>query len=73
MAGEEVTILRICGSCGAELESFSVRKENMMLCSDQSIWCPHCKTDTPELRDIAGRLDSIAIEQGSYPSNAALS
>ena len=67
--GDEVTLLRLCGRCGSDLETFSVRKENMMLCSQELVWCPHCNANTPELRDIAGRRESIQQEVTSYPKN----
>ena len=70
--GDEVTLLRVCGRCGAELETFSVRKENMMLCSRELVWCPHCQAETPELRDIAGRRESIRQELATYAKNEPL-
>ena len=39
----------------------------MMLFTDDHAWCPECQVDRPQVRDVAGRLESIESEQGSYP------
>jgi len=67
MAGETVTLIQLCGVCREQLGSFEVKKENMMLSSRESIWCPKCEASRPELRDIAGRLGSIREEVAGYP------
>ncbi|MBI2936418.1 MAG: hypothetical protein HYY31_06420 [Chloroflexi bacterium] len=69
MAGEEVTILRLCGKCNAELGTFLAKKENMMLVSKELVWCPRCQDKTPEVRDIAGRRAAIEQEAKTYPRN----
>ena len=65
----EVTLVRICGKCHLEVETFTVKKDNLRLFSDQSVWCPHCKADQPEVLDVAGRGEAIKKEQASYPEN----
>jgi len=39
----------------------------MMLTTKDEIWCPHCNENTPEVRDLAGRLEAIRRETASYP------
>ena len=63
----EVDIVRSCGECGTEIETVTTKKDNMMLFSNETLWCPKCQADRPEVRDVAGRLDSIKKEQQSYP------
>ncbi len=65
----EVTLVRICGKCQLAVETFTVKKDNMRLVSDHSIWCPHCQSEQPELLDVAGRRTAIRAEQASYPEN----
>ena len=67
MPGDEVTVAQLCGKCQAKLSSFTVKKDNLFLTCKNKIWCPQCGENTPEVRDIAGRLDSIKQETGSYP------
>ena len=67
MPGEEITVAQLCGKCNAQLSTFSVKKDNLMLTSKESIWCPHCGQETPEVRDIAGRLEAIRKEVAGYP------
>ena len=67
MPGNEVTVDQLCGKCGCRLGSFTVKKDNLMLTSREEIWCPRCGENTPEIRDISGRLESIEREQSSYP------
>ena len=64
---DEVSVVRSCRECGAEIETISVKKDNMRLFSDELVWCPVCKEDRPEVRDIAGRRSTIQREQASYP------
>jgi len=71
MAKDGVLINQICGACGNQTGSFSVKKENMMLSSIQLLWCPDCQEETPEIRETAGRRESIGEEQRSYPSSLA--
>ena len=60
---DEVTLVRICGTCGFRIETFTVKKDNMMMFSKEEIWCPECQSDQPELRDVSGRHGSIDEEQ----------
>ena len=66
---DQVTIVRMCAECRAEIETMTVKKDNMRLFSNETIWCPHCNADKPEVRDIVGRLESIEKETTSYPAN----
>jgi len=68
MPGDEVTVGQLCGKCHAQVSNFTVKKDNLFLTSKETIWCPHCGEDTPEVRDIVGRLESIKQETGSYPA-----
>ena len=63
----EVTIVRSCSVCSSEIETLTVKKDNMMLSSRAPIWCAICDTEQPERRDIVDRLDTIRLEQASYP------
>ena len=67
MAGKQITIISRCGHCGSELRSFEVAPENMMLIAREPIWCPKCNDYAPEVRGVAGRLDSIDKEKSTYP------
>ena len=64
---DQVTIIRRCSVCTTEIETTTVKKDNMMLSSKAPVWCPNCEEDQPERRDIADRLDTIQQEQQSYP------
>ena len=64
----EVSVVRSCRECGAEIETIQVKKDNMRLFSDELVWCERCGTERPENRDIAGRHESILQEQASYPA-----
>ncbi len=63
----EVNIVSSCGECGTEIETVTVKKDNMMLFTKEQAWCPKCQADRPQVRDVAGRLESIEQEQQSYP------
>ena len=67
MPSDEVTLVRICGKCRFRIETFSVKKDNMMMFSKEKVWCPHCQSDQPEVRDVAGRQEAIDREVNSYP------
>ena len=67
MPTNEVNVVRSCGECGTEIETVSVKKDNMMLSTKELAWCPKCKVDRPQVLDVAGRLESIEKEQQSYP------
>ena len=73
MPAEELTIIQKCGVCASELGTFTVKKDNMMLISKETIWCPVCNADRPEVRDLAGRSAAITEEQASYASNLPVS
>ena len=64
---DQVTIIRRCSVCTNEIETMTVKKDNMMLSSRALVWCQRCEKDLPERRDIADRLDTIKQEQQSYP------
>ena len=66
---DSVTIVRSCSVCAAEIETITVKKDNMMLSSKAPVWCPGCGAERPERRDIVGRLETIAQEQASYPQS----
>ena len=68
MAGDTVSLVQKCGVCGSELGTLEVKKENMMLFSKGTIWCPQCQADRPEVRDVAERLEAIAKESESLPA-----
>ena len=70
MPGEMVTIVRRCGACRTEVETLTIKKENMMLSSKATIWCPRCQAQRPELRDVAGRLAAIQKEAETLPRPA---
>jgi len=67
MPKNEVDIVSSCGDCGTEIETVSVKKDNMMLFTKELAWCPKCQADRPQVLDVAGRLDSIEKERKSYP------
>ncbi len=67
MPGDEVTVVQLCGKCDSEIDTFTVKKDNLMLTPDEQIWCPKCEENTPEVRDIAGRVASIHNEVASCP------
>ena len=69
MARDMVQVIQMCGICRSELGSFEVKKENLMLSSKAFIWCPNCQKDTPEVRDMAGRLTTIQEEAASLPKS----
>ena len=63
----DVTIVSSCAVCGTEIETVSVKKDNMMLFTSELAWCSKCQADRPQVRDVAGRSETIAKEQQSYP------
>ncbi|MDA1129568.1 MAG: hypothetical protein O2913_12865 [Chloroflexi bacterium] len=63
----EVNIISSCGKCGTEIETVTVKKDNMMLFTKEHAWCSKCQADRPQVRDVAGRKDSIEQERKSYP------
>ena len=65
--GDQVTVAQLCGKCRVQLSTFEIKKDNMMLSTNDQIWCSKCEAYTAEVRDIAGRLSSIQREIESYP------
>ena len=45
----------------------SSKKENMMLFSKQTVWCPTCKAERPQVREAKGRTAAIEEERKGYP------
>ncbi|MFQ6030341.1 MAG: hypothetical protein ACE5Q6_22940 [Dehalococcoidia bacterium] len=66
---DQVDIVRMCGEHRHVIETITVKKDNMRLFTDEEVWCPECNAYTPEVRDIAGRQESIQQEQQSYPES----
>jgi hypothetical protein len=64
---DQVSIVRMCGGCRDEIETITVKKDNMRLFVDDVVWCETCQSEQPEVRDIAGRLETISTEQQNYP------
>ena len=69
MPADEMTVLQMCGECGVEVGTFTVKKDNMMLMSDDTVWCPECEADRPEVRELSGRLQAIEDERKTYADN----
>ena len=67
----EVDITSSCGECGTEIETVTVKKDNMMLFTKEQAWCSNCQSDRPQVRDVTGRLKSIDEVQHSYPKAVA--
>jgi len=63
----EVEIVSFCAECGTEFETVTVKKDNMMLTTNEQVWCSKCQTNRSQVRDMVGRLKSIEEEQQSYP------
>ena len=72
MPTDQVNIVRMCAHCRTVIETLFVKKDNMQLCSVETVWCPQCNQDMPEIRDIVGRTESIELEIESYPANKAV-
>ena len=66
---DQVTVVTTCAVCAAEIETNTVKKDNMMLSSKALVWCPACSAERPQRRDIVDRLETIAEEQASYPQS----
>ena len=63
----EVEIVSFCAECGTEFETVTVKKDNMMLTTNEQVSCSKCQANRSQVRDMAGRLKSIEEEQQSYP------
>ena len=64
---ELIKVLQMCGDCGSTVGTFEVKKENLMLSTRNTVWCPKCNDNKPEVRDLEGRLESIKREVDSLP------
>jgi hypothetical protein len=69
MAIDQVIIIRMCAECRSEIETITVKKDNMRLFSDEQVWCPRCDAYRAEVRDMAGRREAIQAEINSYPKS----
>ncbi len=47
MPANEVTVAQLCGKCNAQISTFNVKKDNLMLTCSDEIWCPVCGENTP--------------------------
>ena len=66
---DQVSLIRMCGECRHEIETISVKKDNMRLFVDEEVWCEVCQANKPEVRDIEGRRVAIQTEQQNYPES----
>ena len=66
---DQVNIVRMCGEHRHVIETITVKMDNMRLLTDEEVWYPECNAYTPEVRDIAGRQESIRQEQQRYLLN----
>ena len=69
MARDMVTLVQRCGVCSSELGTLEFKKENMMLSSKETVWCPTCQADRPQIREAEGRAAAIEEERKSYPAS----
>ena len=69
MPGELIEINQICSQCGDIVGTVSEKKENMMLSTQDELWCNNCGQDVLTKRDVVGRVDSINAEVDSYPTS----
>ena len=68
MAVDDMSVLRRCSVCRTVFGKITVKKENMMLASPkQPVFCPTCKTERRELREVEGRVDVMLHERATYP------
>tara|TARA_B100001750_G_scaffold232681_1_gene232066 strand:- start:526 stop:744 length:219 start_codon:yes stop_codon:yes gene_type:complete len=67
MAGNMITLIQLCETCRTEIGKLEFKKENMMIFSKETVWCPTCKAERPQIREAEGRAEGIEIEQRSYP------
>ena len=63
----EVEIVSFCAECGTEFETVTVKKDNMMLTTNEQVWGSKCQENRSQVRDMVGRLKAIEEEQQSYP------
>ena len=64
-----VEITRTCSICGVEVERYLAKQENLFLSSYGTVDCPNCKMETPELRDVAGRVAARESELKTLPTS----
>ena len=69
MPGELIEMNQSCSQCGNIVGTVSEKKENMMLSTQDEIWCNNCGQDVLTKRDVVGRVDSINVEVDSYPTS----
>ena len=69
MPGELIEINQSCSQCGIIVGTVSKKKENMMLSTQDELWCNNCGQDVLTKRDVVGRVDSINAEVESYPTS----
>ncbi len=69
MPGDTVSVVRSCAVCGTEIETLSVKKENLFLRARGTVDCPKCGKPQPEARDVAGRIASIVAEIKTHPKS----
>ena len=69
MPGELIEINQSCSQCGIIVGTVSEKKENMMLSTQDELWCNNCGQDVLTKRDVVGRVDSIKAEVESYPTS----
>ena len=69
MPGELIEINQSCSQCGIIVGTVSEKKENMMLSTQDELWCNNCGLDVLRNRDVVGRVDSINAEVESYPTS----
>ena len=62
MPGELIEINQSCSQCGIIVGTVSEKKENMMLSTQDELWCNNCGQDVLTKRDVVGRVDSIKAE-----------
>ena len=44
---DEVSVVRMCGACRSEIETITVKKDNMRLFVDDEVWCEGCQCNQP--------------------------
>ena len=71
MAAEEIEINIFCSTngCKTKIDTVSVKKENMMLTSSETIFCPTCNEDVMEYREITGRKEAKEEELNTLPAS----
>lgn len=65
--GDTIEVVRKCSVCGEEIDRFEETKENLFLTSRGTVHCAVCQMETPELRDVAKRLEARQKELATLP------